>query len=602
MKMNVNNDSKNKSIRGIPYGISDYELIRTENYYYVDKTAYLKDLATAGRYLFLIRPRRFGKSLFISLMESYFDVLYKDRFEEFFKGTWIHRHRTAENGKYLVLTFNFSVVEPEPGKMETSFVNHVQDTAVNFIQRYGDYLSSHRDMDYFANKIKNSQSASDILSTLLILCKGAGQKLYVIIDEYDNFSNTVLSILGKDAYQQLTQGPGFFRSFFNGLKKGTTGTGAPVTRSFIMGVSPITMDDVTSGYNIGENVSLDPLFNQALGFTAADVTGMIDYYRAAGLIKHETAYLMEIIGQWYGNYLFSEHSLNQGRLYNPDMVLYFLKEYFKIQSIPNDLIDNNVRIDYGKLKHLIVVDRGKTKTINGNFSKLKDIAVQGETTSKITKGFPLEKLLDTENFKSLLFYLGLLTIKEPEKDKLRLQIPNETIKRLYYSYIEEAYRETNIFTLDLSVYSDLMTDMAYDGKWRPLLEFIAGLMRKSMSLRDLITGEKSIQAFLNVYLGLSDLYIIHGEKETNKGYADLVLEPFLAQHEGINYSYILEIKYLKSGVKREDPVLRELIQRAKEQLNAYGGDEKFGKSIQGTRLIKLVLIFSGHEALYIDEV
>ncbi|MGD2084729.1 MAG: AAA family ATPase [Candidatus Aminicenantes bacterium] len=593
-------NDENETIKKIPYGISDYERFRTENYYYVDKTSYLKNLAKVGRYLFFIRPRRFGKSLFISIIESYYDIFYKDRFDEFFKGLWIYDHPTDERGKYLVLSLNFSVVEPDLDKMETSFHNHIQDAAVAFIQRYSHYLSGYPKKDYFEKKIENSRSATDILSTLLLLCKEAQQELYVIIDEYDNFTNTILSTAGEEAYLKLTHGPGFFRSFFNALKKGTTGTGAPISRSFITGVSPITMDDVTSGYNIGENASLDSLFNQMLGFIRTDVTEMIDYYQAAGLIKHETGYLMEIIDRWYGNYLFSEHSLNRERLYNPDMVLYFLKEYFKNQAIPGDLIDDNVRIDYGKLKYLIVVDRGKTKITNGNFSKLKDIAGQGETLSKITKGFPLEKLIDPENFESLLFYLGLLTIKGPEKNKLRLAIPNETVKRLYYRYIEEAYRETDIFALDLSKYSDLMTDMAYDGKWRPLIEFITSRMKESMSLRDLITGEKSIQTFLNVYLGLSDLYIIHSEKEMNKGYADLALEPFLARYEGIKYSYLMEIKYLKSGTKRGDSGVQERINTAEEQLRTYSIDKKFRKNIEKTRLIKLVLIFSGHEAIYID--
>ncbi|HLP61199.1 MAG TPA: AAA family ATPase [Candidatus Deferrimicrobium sp.] len=592
-----------KNIKRIPYGLANYELLVRQNSYYVDKTMYLSALEEAGNYLFFIRPRRFGKSLFISIMEAYFDVFYKDRFEEFFKGTWIYDHPTEEKGSYLVLSFDFSGVESDLPRMETSFVSYVQDVVVDFIQKYNNYLSANPKKDYYVQKVERSHSAADIVSTLLQLCKGARQKLYVIIDEYDNFSNTILSTLGQDAYRQLTHGPGSFRSFFYILKKGTSHTGAPITRSFITGVSPITMDDVTSGYNIGENVSLDALFNSMLGFTRTDVTIMIDYYRSVGLIKQETAYLMEIIDQWYGNYLFSEHSFNQQeRLYNSDMVLYFLKEYFKTQSIPGELIDDNVKIDYGKLKHLIVIDRGKTKTINGNFSKLKEIVDNAETLSRLSKSFPLEKLSEPENFESLLFYLGMLTIKNPEKNKLRLQIPNETIKRLYYSYIEEAYRETGIFAMNLSLYSNLMTDMAYDGKWRPLLEFITALMSQSMSLRDLITGEKAIQSFLNVYLGLSDLYIIHGERELNKGFADIVLEPFLARYEGINYSYILEIKYLKSGVKDDDPRIKELVRAAEEQLMTYSRDEKYMKNIRKTRLIKLVMVFSGHEAVYIDEV
>ncbi len=594
------------SIKGIPYGISDYELIRTENYYYVDKTPYLKALQKAGRYLFFIRPRRFGKSLFISLVESYFDILYKDKFDELFKGTWIHENPTNERNKYLVLTFNFSLVDPDPDKTEDAFLDHVRGRVVAFIQKYKDYLSTGEDSEYFVRAIKENRSASSILSNLLLLSTTAQWKLYVIIDEYDNFSNTILSTVGAGAYKNLTHGPGFFRSFFNVLKGGATGTGAPITRSFITGVSPITMDDVTSGYNIGENVSLDSIFNRMLGFTGKDVIGMLEYYKSAGLIAHEPGYLMDIIDKWYGNYLFSEYSIGGERMYNSDMVLYFLKEYFKIKTIPNDLIDRNVRIDYGKLKHLIIVDKDKgkgKKASNGNFTRLKEIVEKGETSAKLKKGFPLEKLTDEDNFISLLFYFGLLTVEDTELDELLLIIPNETIRRLYYDYIREGYEETDVFSIDLSTFGRLMKGLALKGEWRPLFDYITGRMRESMSLRDLITGEKSIQAFLNVYLGLSNLYIIHSEKELNKGYADIVMDPFLARYEEIKYSYLLEIKYVKKGEKPGDAGLKQLKSKAEEQLRQYSLDEKFRKSIgEKTTLVKLVLIFSGHELLYRGEV
>jgi hypothetical protein len=593
-------DDKSDKIKKIPYGMSDYALIRRENYYYVDKTPLLKLLEDTGRYLFLIRPRRFGKSLSIAIMEAYYDVHYKDRFEELFKGTWIYDHPTDERGQYLVLALNFSAVDPDLDKVEASFLNLVKGNAVAFVEKYRSYLSTYKELDYYTEQIKEISSASDVLTSLLILCKGAEQKIFMIIDEYDNFSNTILSTRGKDAYHELTHGTGFFRSFFNVIKSGTSSVDSPITRSFITGVSPITMDDVTSGYNIGKNVSLEPAFSRALGFTRADVVEMIEYYRAKEMILHPTPYLLEMMTEWYGNYRFSED--DNEPLFNPDMILYFLDNYMTRKKIPKDLIDLNVRIDYKKLKHLIIIDKDKTKTTNGNFSMLKQIMEEGGASANIIKGFPLEELLDLENFTSLLFYLGLLTIKGPDKDKVRLEIPNETVKRLYYDYIKGAYRETGVFALNLAVFANLMTDMAYDGKWQPLFEFITGRMRESMSLRDLITGEKSIQAFLNVYLGLSNLYIIHTEKELNKGYADIVMEPFIARYEGINYSYLLEIKYIKAGVKPGDNEVQQLKAAAEEQLKQYSIDEKFRKNIDKTTLIRLVLIFSGHEEIYMGEV
>ncbi|MCP4147814.1 MAG: AAA family ATPase [bacterium] len=605
-------------IKQIPYGISDYELIRMENYYYVDKTAYLELIKKAGRYLFFIRPRRFGKSLLLAMMEAYYDVYYKERFEEFFKGTAIYDNPTGDRGAYLVLKFNFSLVNPSPDKVEDSFLEYVRMVAQSFIRKYGEFLLT--DRKNYIDTINKTGTASDILSHLSRLCRESHQKMYVFIDEYDNFANTILSTAGAAAYEDLTHGAGSYRAFFNVLKGGTDGTGAPFARLFLTGVSPVTLDDVTSGYNIGKNVSLEPSLNRMLGFTEKDVIDMIEYYREKGCVKHSTPYLMDIITQWYGNYQFSEDG-DDIKMFNSDMILYFIDHYISKNKIPSDLIDRNVRIDYGKLRHLIIVDRKNTKPFtNGNFSKLKQIIEEGGTSSEVVKGFPLEQVTDAKNFKSLLFYLGLLTVKGPEKDKLRLEIPNETVRRLFYDYIEGAYRETDTFDLDLSKYADLMTDMAYDGKWKPLFKFITRRMRESMSLRDLITGEKSIQAFLNVYLGLSHLYIIHTEKEMNKGYADIFMEPFLARYEGIRYSYLLEIKYLKSdagtrtekdeiksrkkdttSTKTSNTKLQNIVIAAEEQLKDYTIDEKTQKTIEKTKLIKLVLIFAGHDAIYIDE-
>ncbi|MGD2089612.1 MAG: AAA family ATPase [Candidatus Aminicenantes bacterium] len=590
-------------VKKIPYAITDYDLMRRGNYYYVDKTRYIPIIEDTGRYLFFIRPRRFGKSLFLAVLHGYYDVFYKERFDELFKDTWIHTHATAERGSYLVLPFNFSAIDSAHDKIETSFLNHIQGKAHSFVKNYSDYLG--KDKDYFLGKIEASRSGSDILSMIVKLCDDAQQKLYVMIDEYDNFANTILTTSGKDAYEDLTHGEGFFRSFFNILKTGTTGIEAPITRLFITGVSPVTLDDVTSGFNIGDNISLDPAVNSMIGFTGAEVREIIDYYHSAGYLKHEPEYLLELLTKWYGNYLFSEHSLPGQRLFNSDMIIYFLKEYFKIQTIPNDLIDWNVRIDYKKLQHLIILDQGETKKPNGNFSKLKEIIEDGGTSSAISRGFPLEEMMDSNNFKSLLFYFGLLTIKGYEKDSLRLEIPNETSKRLYYEYIKQGYRETGIFSLDLSKYAGLMTNLAYDGEWEPLFKYICGRIRESMSLRDLITGEKSIQAFLNVYLGLSNLFIIHAEKELNKGYADIVMEPFVAVYEGLKYSYVLEIKYIKPEGKRKKKPASEIMEKlkiqAEEQLRNYSIDEKFRKSMEKTHVIKLALIFYGVDLVYMGE-
>jgi len=585
-----------KKIKKIPYGLAAYDRLIKTNCYYVDKTMYLAEIENAGDYLFFIRPRRFGKSLFASVMEAYYDVYYKDRFEELFKNTWIYRNPTEERGDYLMLKFNFSMVDPGVDRVETSFLNHVRGRALSFLRKYSNYLI--KDLDYFKKSIEESRSAPDILSIIRDICKDSHQKSYAVIDEYDNFANTILSTVGEKAYHDLTHGEGFFRSFFNVLKGGTDGIEAPFTRLFLTGVSPVTLDDVTSGFNIGKNISLQPNFNRMLGFTTDDVIEMIEYYKTNGMINHPTDLLLEIMTEWYGNYLFSIDDEN--RLFNSDMVLYFMDNYLNRQKLPNNLIDRNVRIDYGKLRHLIIVEKGENKTFNGNFNRLKEIIEKGETSAELQEGFPLEELVDEDNFVSLLFYFGLLSIVRSELNEQVLEIPNETIRRLYYDYIKKVYDDTGIFSLNLSMYSRLMKEMASKGKWKPLLDYITGLMQESMGLRDLITGEKSIQAFLNVYLGLSDLYIIHSEKEMNKGFADIAMEPFLVRYPGVKYSYVIEIKYIKpkKGRKPDPAEIEQLKASAEEQLKKYSADEKFRKNIEKTTLIKLVLIFSGHRLIY----
>lgn len=583
-----------KNYKKIPYGITDFGVIRTENLYYVDKTMYLEKIEDAGKYLFFIRPRRFGKSLFLSVIESYYDVLKEDRFELYFKGTAIHRNPTREKNDYLVLKFNFSAVDPHPKRVDNSFSNNVRIEAGSFLFKYSKFLEESK-RKKLEDDLDRMDSAADILLNVTRLCKDSGRKIYIIIDEYDNFANSILAASGSKIYEDLTHGEGFFKAFFNVLKEGTTGIDAPISRLFITGVSPVTMDDVTSGFNIGKNISIEADFNEMLGFTQQDLNHMVEYYKASGKLNYDAGFLMDIMNTWYNNYRFSRRA--GITLFNSDMVLYFIDKCIRTGELPDNLIDRNVRIDYGKLRHLIMIDSDKGARPNGNFNRLKEIIETGEIKSKeIAEGFPVEQLTATENFVSLLFYFGLLTIKEVSEGEIVLYIPNETARQLFYDYIGEVYRETGAFTLDWYRFDRLMHEMAYRGQWKPVFEYLAPLMKKSMALRDLITGEKSVQAFLTVYLGLSQLYIIHPEREFNKGFADLFLEPFSARYPGMRYAYLMEIKYLKKSGKKEN--LQTVIQSAEQQLRTYALDEKLVKSIGNKTLIKLVLVFSGTELKY----
>jgi hypothetical protein len=516
------------------------------------------------------------------MLEYYYDIDQKDQFDFLFNGRDIHQNPTKEKNKYLVLSFNFSAVDPDKSHLEEFFLQHILDSVRYFINKYGKYLDI--DIKEAQKKFESSKGASALMGTFLNYFRGKEYKLYVIIDEYDNFANTILSDSGEEEYRAITHGEGFLRSFFNVIKAGTTGSDTPISRLFMTGVSPITLDDVTSGFNIATNISLDLDIAEIMGFTKTEVETMIEYYRQTGKIRHSTPELMSIMNQWYNHYKFALRSTSE--VFNTVFVLYFLQEYLKESRIPDQLIDNNARIDYMKLRYLMISDKKGTPQTNGNFSQLRHIMENHTLHSTIVDRFPIAKLASPGNFISLLYYFGLLTITgSDEEHKAILKIPNEAIKRLYYDYIKETYEETGILTIDLSRYE--------------------AAMETSMGIRDLITGEKGIQAFLNVYLGLSALYLVYSEKELKKGYADLVLEPFLAQYPGLKYSYLMEIKYIKSqGKKKKLPPeeIKKIKEEAESQLNKYSRDEKFRKSIEPTTLKKLVLIFSGNRMIYHAEI
>ncbi|HLP48673.1 MAG TPA: AAA family ATPase, partial [Candidatus Kapabacteria bacterium] len=270
-------------LKQIPYGVSDFNDFRVKNLYYVDKTRFIRDIEKKGSYLFLIRPRRFGKSLFLGILEAYYDIAYKDRFDSLFNDTDIHQNPTKEKNSYMVLKLNFSAVSPNISTVEESFIHYIKKSALRFLTKYGKLPD--RDMERAREEFSSLKSASDAMITLLDYCKEKEQKLYVIIDEYDNFANTILSELGEQAFVDITHGSGFLRAFFNVVKAGTTDMDAPISRLFMTGVSPVTMDDVTSGFNIGTNITLDPDINEIMGFTKKEVETMIEYYRQTGKIS-----------------------------------------------------------------------------------------------------------------------------------------------------------------------------------------------------------------------------------------------------------------------------------------------------------------------------
>ena len=578
------------AIKRIPYGVSDFRRFSREDYYYVDKTRFIGEIEKCPNFLFLIRPRRFGKSLWLAMLSAYYDIAAKDQFDELFGRFYIGSHPTPDRNSYLILQFNFAMVNPEPEVLEQSFEEHTSACFDVFNAKYG-HLLGEGYLEGYAKK----PNAESRLEYICNCCKLANLPVYLIIDEYDNFTNVVLSRYGHDRYHALTHGAGFFRFFFNKIKGVTTGAGAAVKRMFISGVSPVTLDDVTSGFNIASMITLDPRFNEILGFTEGEVREMLEYYKSEGCWEGDTDAVLGVMREWYDNYCFSEDCTDV-KMYNPDMVLYFVNYLSANHVVPKTLVDVNVKTDYKKLRHLIILD----KRLNGNFSRIREIAEKGEVVSDINTSFPAEELIDPNNFTSLLFYFGILTIDRVERGMTVLKVPNLTIRQILFSYIEQGYKDADVFKMKIIQLNKLMSGMAYDGEWRPVFEYFAEEVRAQTSIRDYLEGEKAVQTLHLVYMNLTNYFVIYPEQELNKGYGDLWMSPNFLNHPEMQYSYVVEFKYVKHDAGEEEVIAK--LEEAREQLRQYAGDGRHAQAKGHTTLRYIAVVYRAWELAALEEV
>ena len=567
----------------IPYGEADFKRIRLNGWLYVDKTRFVHALEEE-HYVFLIRPRRFGKSCWVSLLANYYDRKRADEFEEVFGGTDLGRQPTENRHRYVILRFNFSAFKNALETLEYYFEEYCQMVVRYALERNADLFP-----EAARQHIRASSSVNGQLNELFAYAGEHGIPLYVLIDEYDNFANTVLAYHGEEAYQAFTHGGGFYRNFFATLKDGTGHSDGGLERMFITGVSPITMDDVTSGFNIGTNISLDPRFDQMLGFTEAEVRVLLEMYRHLGAFDQEVEAALDVMREWYNGYRFAKSA--EDDIYNTDMVLYYLKASIPNRSMPDELIDTNVRIDYGKLRHLLTVNR----QLNGNFDLLRHIIGEQQVDSPIQLSFPLDQLDQRENFLSLLHYFGLLSIRAVARGMPRLGIPNQTVKRLMYGYLRDAYDDVGVFSVDVYTFFRLAQEMAYDGAWQPVLDFLRDALAEQTGIRDYMDGEKVVHGFVAAHLSLSQYFLLHSEYELNKGYADLYLEPFVAQYSDMQFGYVLELKYLKRSEPLAESVVADKMQEAVLQLRGYLADPSLPRRYPSVRHIGLAVVFHGWE-------
>lgn len=586
-----------QQVKLVPYGVADFATVIEQNLYYVDKTMFIPELEKQPRNLFFIRPRRFGKSIFLSMLYSYYDCTQSHKFQSLFGNLWIGQHPTPLQGKYQVLFLDFSQITGNIDKLETKFNSYLSINLDAFVRQYSEYYQAEME------EILAQEDFEEKMELIFKAAKAHQYHLYLIIDEYDNFTNVILNERGENVYHAITHADGFYRDVFKKFK-------GNFERIFMMGVSPVTLDDVTSGFNIGWNISIKPEFDEMLGFSTTDVMEMFTYYKEHGSIPADSDIdaIVNDMKPWYDNYCFAEEALKKKtRMFNCDMVLYYLRNYMDNGCSPRQMIDPNTRIDYGKMKKLLQFDKldGERKGI------IRKIAEEEQIVTQLYESFSAYQIPKAEIFPSLLFYYGMLTIKGTRGSKLILGIPNNNVRKQYYGYLEEEYQAKAY--VDVNQLTDYYYDMAYDGKWKEGLRFMADAYAKVSSVRDGIEAERNLQGFFMAYLNLNDYYITAPELELNHGYCDFFLLPDLT-HYASQHSYILELKVLSKkdfsaiveGEFTEDgkPMTKAEKQwrEAVEQIHRYAEAPRVEALRQGTKLHLIIMQFEGWELKRMEEV
>ena len=572
----------------LPYGMMNFEDIRLENYYYVDKTAFIPMIEQADRFFFFIRPRRFGKSLTLNLLQHYYDVRAKDKFDTLFGDLYIGQHPTHDRNSYLVLKLNFSGIIGELNNYRQGLDAHCQTMFDYFCDIYADYLPQG-----IKEKLDEKDGAVEQLEYLYTECQKTNQKIYLFIDEYDHFTNAILSDAGSlHRYTDETHKEGYLRAFFNKVKAGTDSC---IKRCFITGVSPVTMDDLTSGFNIGTNYSLTPEFNAMMGFTEEEVREMLTYYSTNSPFHHSVDELIEIIKPWYDNYCFAEECYSGTTMYNSNMVLYFVKNYIQNGKAPRSMLEDNIRIDYEKLRMLI----RKDKEFAHDASIIQTLVSQGFITGELKKGFPAVNITNPDNFVSLLYYFGMLTISGTHEGKTKLTIPNMVVREQLYTYLLNTYNDADL-SFDSYEKSELASALAYRGDWQAYFGYIADCLKRYASQRDKQKGEFFVHGFTLAMTAQNRFYRPISEQDTQDGYVDIFLCPMLEIYSDMKHSYIVELKY----AKYKDPETRveELRREAIEQANRYAETDTVKCAIGATELHKIVVVYKGMEMRVCEEV
>ena len=559
-------------MKKLPYGISNYEELIADGYYYVDKTKHIELLENlAEKRIIFLRPRKFGKTLFTSTLENYYDIKKADKFEELFKNTYIGKNPTKQKNKYHILKFNFSGIDTTNEETTIKgFKNEIASSIKVFVEKY--------DMNFIVNTEDEAEGILDNLVKAFNIQR-RNEKIYVIIDEYDHFANELLGF-NTNQFKNLVSKNGKVRKWYEILKKGTESV---IDRIFITGVAPITLDSLTSGFNIGLDITQNAKFNEMMGFTKDELIKMIE---DIGLTKEEQEEILPIMKENYDGYKFSLDGTE--KMYNSNMCLYFLNRYLEQRKVPHQLIDVNIASDYSKLGSMLDLCKGEErekiieKTVSGE-------GIIGEITAKFNPAIEFTE----KDLVSMLFYLGYLTIGGQEFEMTELKIPNKVMKEIYTEYFMKILSNNTNMQITDSEYVEILREIAIEGKIEKLVR-LAQKYLENLSNRDYVKFDEKYVKLIFYCISMNfKVYRLKSEMEVQRKYPDILLIP---KDRSKNYKAVMiEFKYLK---KEEESKLQEKQEEAKKQIEEYAEMEEI-KEIPNMNKYTVVAV---NDKLYVEKI
>jgi Predicted AAA-ATPase/PD-(D/E)XK nuclease superfamily len=555
----------------IPYGESDFKKLREEGFFYQDRSNFIESLEKwNSNFPVFLRPRRFGKSLFVSMLQHYYGIEHQADFQTLFGDLYIGKNPTLSANKYLVLRFEFSRIDTKTYESTYSgFLTNVLLGSEVFLSRYAQFFTQEQ-----AKRILSETSPEGVIKSIfkIIESNNLAHKIYLLIDEYDHFANELLSF-DLDRFKSDVSRNGFVRKFYESIKT-ATGEGV-VDKIFITGVSPITLDSLTSGFNISDNITTNPIFNEMMGFLEDEVANLL---HLSDISAEKIPVLLNDMKEWYDGYKFSEDAENH--LFNPDMVLYFLKEYGIKGQYPTKMLDTNIISDYRKIGNIFKIGGEELQ----KFEVLEELVKNGYIDFQLTALFNLESTFTQDDFLSLLFYMGLLSLRETQQVGCRFEVPNYVIKKLYFEYFTSIYLEKTTFAKVQKPIRESVVTLIGEGNPAPFFKIVEHVLRENHSNRDeMVYGEKHLQTLMIGLLCPFESYIIHSEYEARRGYPDIFLERIPGKH--ISFEIVLELKYVK---KKDADIIETVIAEAATQLDGYMRSARFTRpNIRGFYVVFL---------------